>query len=243
MTDILNNLQEVVIEKPTDLIIRQIKDLVANGYLAPGDKLPSERKLSERFGVGRTYVRDAIKKLEFYGILRTLPQSGTVVAGLEISAIEGLISDVLKLGNLDFYALAESRLIIERNAAQLCAQRRTDSDIANIENALLYYEERYKTPQQNLVEEDFMFHRAIAEGSKNSVLKSLLLIITPDLMNTYRSLNVCATKVQKTLNEHRALLDSIKRKDDVEVVKVMNAHLKGICQFARERSNSVVTAE
>ncbi len=237
MDDILSNLQSVVIEKPTDLIIRQIKDLIANGHLAPGDKLPSERKLSERFGVGRTYVRDAIKKLEFYGILRTLPQSGTVVAGLEISAIEGLISDVLKLENPDFYALAESRLIIERNAAQLCAQRRTDSDIVNIERALLYYEERYKTAQQNLVEEDFMFHRAIAEGSKNNVLKSLLLIITPDLMNTYRRLNVCATKASKTLDEHRALLDCIKHKDDTGALKVMDKHLEGICQFARERSS------
>ncbi len=235
MEDILNNLQEVVIERPTDLIIRQIKDLITNGYLAPGDKLPSERKLSERFGVGRTYVRDAIKKLEFYGILRTLPQSGTIVAGLEISAIEGLISDVLKLDNSDFYSLAESRLIIERNAVQLCAQRRTDVDIANIEHALQHYEAHFVTDRQSLVEEDFMFHRAIAEGSKNSVLKSLLLIITPDLMNTYRRLNVCATKSQHTLDEHRALLDCIKRRDDGAAIQVMNQHLAGICKFAQER--------
>ncbi|MDR0711269.1 MAG: FadR family transcriptional regulator [Prevotellaceae bacterium] len=235
MSNILDNLQEVVVEKPTDLIIRQIKNLIASGHLAPGDKLPSERKLSERFGVGRTYVRDAIKKLEFYGILRTLPQSGSVVAGLEISAIEGLISDVLKLENPTFYALAEARLILERSAAQLCAQRRTDDDIANIESALMLYEDKfYNTMRQNLVEEDFMFHRSIAEGSKNSVLKSLLLIITPDLMNTYQRYNVCSTKEQHTLDEHHALLECIKNKDSEKIAQVIDVHLAGICQFARE---------
>ncbi len=57
--------------------------------------MPSERKLSERFGVGRTYVRDAIKQLEFYGVLRTLPQSGTAVVGLDLADLQRLIGDLL----------------------------------------------------------------------------------------------------------------------------------------------------
>ncbi len=95
MENILNSLQEVVVEKPSDVIMRQIKTLIATGQLRAGDKLPSERKLSDRFGVGRTYVRDAIKQLEFYGVLRTLPQSGTVVADLELPTLQHLITDLL----------------------------------------------------------------------------------------------------------------------------------------------------
>ena len=80
MKDVLSNFTEIEVEKPVDKIIRQIRELISSGQLRPGDKLPSERQLSERFGLGRTNVRDAIHKLEFYGILKTLPQSGTFVA-------------------------------------------------------------------------------------------------------------------------------------------------------------------
>jgi len=93
----LKKFQEIAVETPVDKIINQIRNLISSGQLNPGDRLPSERKLAEKLGVGRTYVRDAIAKLEFYGILKTLPRSGTVVEGIGITALEGLITDVLKL--------------------------------------------------------------------------------------------------------------------------------------------------
>jgi len=75
--ELLNNFSQIVIETPVDQIIRQIKELITSGQLNPGDRLPPERKLCEKLGVGRTHLRDALKKLEFYGILKTHPQSGT----------------------------------------------------------------------------------------------------------------------------------------------------------------------
>ncbi|MEM0992793.1 MAG: GntR family transcriptional regulator, partial [Bacteroidota bacterium] len=107
--DVLSNFQEITIETPVDKIIRQIRALITSGQLNAGDRLPPERKLAERLGVGRTSVRDAIRKLEFYGILKTLPQSGTIVAGMGITALEGLITDVLKIENSDFASLVETR--------------------------------------------------------------------------------------------------------------------------------------
>ena len=89
-------------ETPSDIIIKQIRSLIESGQLKAGDRLPSERKLAERFGVSRAHVRTAIQKLEFYGILNTLPQSGTVVAGIGLTALVGLITDVLQLEKSDF---------------------------------------------------------------------------------------------------------------------------------------------
>ena len=134
--DVLDNFQEITIESPVDKIIRQVRELITSGQLNPGDKLPPERRLAERLGVGRSNVRDAIKKLEFYGILKTLPQSGTVVAGMGLPALEGLITDMLSLHNNDFKSLVETRVILETNLAQLAAQNRTDKDLIEIENAL-----------------------------------------------------------------------------------------------------------
>src|ERR1044071_1230708 len=109
MEKLLSNLKEVSIQKPVDVIIQQIKELLMTGQLQPGDRLPPERKLSEKFGVGRTHVREAIRKLEFYGILKTRPQSGTYVASIGISALESLISDVLRIDSYSFLSLVETR--------------------------------------------------------------------------------------------------------------------------------------
>jgi len=229
---ILDSFQEVVVETPVDVVIKQIKYLLSTGQIKPGDRLPSERKLAEKFGVGRTHVRDAIKKLEFYGILKTMPQSGSIVAGLEISALEGLITDVLKLDNYDFYSLVETRMILESNAVQLCAMRRTEKDLREIEESLNRYCEKAEADESAL-EEDLIFHRKIAEGSGNQVIKSLMLTITPDILTNYTRYNVCKTNPSKSVEEHRQLFDCIKRKDAETAVKIMEEHLSGVMEFAK----------
>lgn len=98
MTDILK-LLEPAGENATDDIIRQIRFLLDSGDLQPGDKLPAERKLAEKFQVARSQVREAFKKLEFYNIIKTMPQSGSVISAIESTALNSLISDILKMDN------------------------------------------------------------------------------------------------------------------------------------------------
>jgi GntR family transcriptional repressor for pyruvate dehydrogenase complex len=57
-----------------DQVISKIKNLIGSGVLKPGDRLPAERKMAADFGFGRTHIREALHKLEFYGIIKTLPQ-------------------------------------------------------------------------------------------------------------------------------------------------------------------------
>jgi len=233
---ILNSLEEVIVDSPTDIIIRQIKNLLSTGQLKQGDRLPSERQLAERFGVGRTYVRDAIKKLEFYGIVKTMPQSGSYIAGLEISAMEGLITDILKMDNNDLYSLVEMRYILEANGAGLCAQRRTENDLVALQKAVLKFESKIKI-NPSAVEEDLAFHRAIAEGSKNMVLKSLLMTIMPDILVSYAKFKLCETnaKVSKAAIEHRMLLEAILSQDAVKAQEIMKEHLRGVLDYSRTK--------
>ena len=142
--EILNNFSQIVVETPVDKIIRQIRDLITSGQLKAGDRLPPERKLCDKLGVGRTHLRDALRKLEFYGILKTLPQSGTVVAGMGIPALEGLITDMLGLRGNDFKSLVETRVILETNSAQLAAENRSERDLIEIENALIAHRDKLK---------------------------------------------------------------------------------------------------
>ena len=229
----LENFSEIRVETPVDKIIRQIRNLITSGQLESGDRLPPERKLAERLGVSRTHVRDAIRKLEFYGILKTLPQSGTVVSGMGITALEGLITDVLKLEKSDFTSLVETRVILETHGAKLAAVRRTSEDIIEIEKALLAYEEKVKDGQP-AVEEDLMFHLKIAEASKNAVLKSLMLIITPDIVNDFIQYKVCDDSAnKKVFKEHRAIFQHIIDKNGEAASKAMEEHLKNVIDFSQ----------
>jgi len=217
---------------PADKIIKQIRGLIISGQLKPGDRLPSERNLAEKLGVGRANVKDAIRKLEFYGILKTLPQSGTVVAGIGLNAMTGLISDVLKLEKRDFNCLVETRVILEINAAKYAAERRTEEDIVQLEKAMFAYKEKVQNKEPS-VEEDLMFHLKIAEAGKNNVLKSLMLIITPDIVNNYVKYKVCDAKTEtKALQEHKKILEFIIKKDSVAAGKMMEKHLKDVTELS-----------
>ena len=229
----LDHLSKIKLERPVDVIIRQLKSLISGGDIKPGQKLPSERALAERLGVGRGHVREAIRKLEFFGILRTSPQSGTYVAGIGLVAIQGLISDVLDLQEHEFASLVETRVILEQQTAALAAERRTADDIIQIKRALEAYEAKIKSGEP-AVEEDLLFHIQIAEASKNQVLKSLLMIITPDIVKNYIDLGVCdPNTLHKTLHEHHVIVDHIVDQRPEPAAAAMLAHLQDVVDFSQ----------
>jgi GntR family transcriptional repressor for pyruvate dehydrogenase complex len=232
--EVLLNLEQIEIESPVDKIITQIRNLIISGQLSPGDRLPPERKLAEKLGLSRTYVRDAIKKLEFYGILKTLPQSGTVVAGIGLAPFQGLVSDVLKLEESEFESLVETRVILETHAASLAAQRRTDEDLALIQQALDAYNKKLKEGFP-AVEEDLNFHLTLADASKNSVLKSLMIIITPDIVRNFIKLDVCKDgRLKKAEDEHQIILQAIIDQDSEKAAMAMKEHLKDVLEYSHQ---------
>ncbi|MFK8162654.1 MAG: FadR/GntR family transcriptional regulator [Lewinella sp.] len=228
----LENFSEIKVESPVDVIIRQVRALITSGQLAPGDKLPAERKMAERLGVSRGHVRDALQKLEFYGILRTLPQSGTVVAGMGITALEGLITDVLQLEESDFGALVETRVMLEVQCVKLATERRTAADLVEIEKALANYENKIKAGEP-AVEEDLLFHLSLADASKNGVLKSLMMVIAPDIISSHNKYQVCDEKTEmKALYEHQEILQYIREQNVDRAEGAVLRHLSKVVHFS-----------
>ncbi|WP_372755537.1 FadR/GntR family transcriptional regulator [Labilibaculum sp.] len=235
--EILESFKAIEVESPVDKIIRQIRDLIISGYLNAGDKLPSERKLSEKFGIGRTHIRNAIKKLEYFGILTTLPQKGVIVNGADMVAMEGLITNVMKIESPDFHSLVETRCFMEVFSAQNAAVRRTANDIENMEKALFAFENKVKKglPAEH---EDFVFHLKIAEASHNSVIKTLMLIVLPDILEIYRREHVCvASGSEKSILEHENILKAIKEQHSDVASKYMQEHLNDVLEFSRKKNN------
>ena len=218
-------------QKVHNLIIIGIRDLINFKNLEPGDKLPSERMLSEKFEVSRSNVREAIQKLEFYGLLKSRPQSGTFVANIGVTALNGMIEDILRLNEPDFKSLVETRILLELKTSSLAAKRRTEEDLVQLKEAL----QAYKTKVLNggdAVQEDLLFHLAIAKASGNSSMNTFMLIITPEIIKNFEKYHVCDKGLaQEGIAEHEEIYDAILKQDPELAKEKMKVHFKTLYQY------------
>lgn len=212
-------------------IISKIRDLMNFKNLEPGDKLPSERMLSEKFGVSRSNVREAIQKLEFYGLLISKPQSGTFVADIGQVAMNGMMEDILRLEEPDFKSLVETRILLELKTVRLAAQRRTKEDLIQMQMALEAYSEKVKNGE-DAVQEDLLFHLAIAKASGNSTMNTFMLIITPEIITNFEKYHVCDKGLAFTgIQEHQDIFDAIKEQNTKLAKEKMKVHFKTLYQY------------
>lgn len=214
-----------------NLIISKIRDLIILKNLEPGDKLPSERMLSEKFGVSRNNIREAIQKLEFYGLLQSIPQSGTFVANIGVIAMNGMIDDILRLDEPDFRSLVETRILLELKTVRLAALRRTENQLKEIKRALNNYSEKV-LEGKDAMQEDLLFHLKIAEAAGNSTLNTLMLFITPEIITNFERYHVCDKKLAvNAIKEHSDVFEAIEKKDPQLAKEKMKVHFEALYQY------------
>ncbi len=212
-------------------IITKIRDFINYKNLEPGDKLPSERSLSEKFEVSRSNIREAIQELEFYGLLHTIPQSGTFLANIGVIAMNGMIEDILRLDEPDFKSLVETRILLELKTSQLAAIRRTDIDLRLIKEALDAYTCKVQKGQ-DAVQEDLLFHLAIAKASHNTSMNTFMLHITPEIITNFEKYHVCdANQNFLGIQEHNDIYNAIKTQDPELAKKKMKEHFTVLYQY------------
>ena len=212
-------------------IISQIRDLINYKNLEPGDKLPSERMLSEKFGVSRGNIREAIQKLEFYGLLDSKPQSGTFVANIGVIAMNGMIEDILRLEDPDFKSLVETRILLELKTVRLAALRRTEEDLLKMKNTLDAFTKKVLNGE-DAVQEDLLFHLAIAKASGNSTMNTFMLIITPEIITNFEKYHVCDKNLSnKAIDEHYAIYEAIKNQNPQLAKRKMKDHFSVLYQY------------
>ncbi|WP_295935730.1 FCD domain-containing protein [uncultured Alistipes sp.] len=221
--------------KQVETVIKYIKEQLYTGRLQPGERLPAERRLAERLDVGRAHVRAALQKLEFYGIVQTFPQSGTVVAQEKMQVLERMITDALQIEQYDFASLVYVRVLLEIEAIKLCARNRTPEDIVAIEQALAECEANFYTDER--VSKDFAYHQALARGAHNPVIASLLLVITPDVLRYYQRYRVCSVPSEDVCHEHRELLRCVRERDEEGAAEMLRLHLRSLREFAQTNND------
>jgi GntR family transcriptional regulator, transcriptional repressor for pyruvate dehydrogenase complex len=208
-------------------IAQQIQRLIVDGTLKPGDRLPPERELAERFGVARSSVRDAIRTLELVGLVVPRHGEGTVVADVSPEAVVTPIASVLVRKRALIAELLDVRKMIEPALAARAAIRATDEDLARLEDVLRRQREKMLRGEST-VEEDTEFHYGIAFAAKNSVVRSVLDVLMGLLRET-RALSLQTRgRPQRSLAGHRSVLDAIRRRDPDAAERAVRRHLEEI---------------
>lgn len=200
----------------------QIYHYILDTSLVPGTKLPNEFELGEKFGVGRSTVREAVKLLSSRGIVEVRRGSGTYVKGFTKGLSDPLGLRSVKEKNALALDLVNVRLLLEPGIAEMAAQNATDEDIERIRRLCDRVESKIYSGDQ-YIEDDIAFHTCIAESSKNMVVEQLIPIIDTAVM---MFVNVTHKKViDETVLTHRMITDAIAAHDPIGARSAMVMHL------------------
>jgi len=155
-----------------DQVAEIIEQEIQKGNLRPGDKLPPETELSQKFGVSRSVVREALSRLKYEGLLDSYQGKGIIVVGTS-GRRSFRLQNIQKLDSSDLSQLYELRVILDSAAAAMAARRRSKKQLNRLKAALNRMSRAVQSDTDG-TEPDFEFHKGIAEASGNSHLTALI---------------------------------------------------------------------
>lgn len=194
-----------------DEVYKKMKEKILSGEWEPGEKIPSENKLSKKFGVSRNTIRNAIQKLKGLNVIETKQGQGTFLSeNLNSSIVSSIIPDMI-FSDDEMLDVLEFRSVIEKENARLAAVRADEEDIKEIKKALdqmIEHQDDYK--EYSLW--DYKFHLNIAKASKNKILYQTMLRLKDILFHHLEEMNK-EGDFKKSIEGHKKLYAAIKNKD------------------------------
>jgi GntR family transcriptional repressor for pyruvate dehydrogenase complex len=208
-------------------VAEQIERLILKGVLKPGDLLPPERDLAQKFGVGRSSIRDAIRTLEVMGILDPRQGHGTVVREVSADALVVPLASVLMRKREMIAELVDVRRMIEPALAARAALNASEEELAHLAD-ILARQERKMRRGESTIDEDSEFHYAIALAARNSVVLKVVDLLMDLLRESRtRSLQVPG-RLERSVAGHRRILRALRRRDPNAAEAAVRKHLKEI---------------
>jgi GntR family transcriptional repressor for pyruvate dehydrogenase complex len=206
-------------------IVQQIEESILKGDLKPGDQLPAERELAQRFGVSRTAVREAVKALREKGLVEAYSGRGTFITDGTSHAVRQSLDLMVKIGQPEGSThLAEVRAILEPEIAALAASRAQESDLVVLREAVAVMDRAQRDPDA-YIEADLDFHLALAEAASNPLILSLIDSIVGLLREQRLRIFTVPGGPERGQFHHKRILEAMERRDPVKASEAMKAHL------------------
>lgn len=224
-------------KKISEEIVSQIRLLISEGHLKPGERVPSERELATLLGVSRPSVREAIMVLEAMGLVESRQGGGTFVRSLTEATLADPLTSMVEKNPKLLHALAEVRMGLETWSAFLAAQRATSEDIALLEQLFREMEKQASSGGWD-ADVDARFHYAITSATHNTIQLHVLNTIhglfhhtiQVALMEFYRKEGY----VKLLLKQHLDILKAIQQRDAEAARQAMLAHLELVEEKMRQ---------
>ena len=217
--------------KVYEQVAEQIQDMIVNGKLQKGDKLPSERQLAEELQVSRASIREALRALQIMGLIEVRQGEGSFINNSFEKTLFQPLSIMFMLQKSKPEEIIELRKVIEVETAYLAAKRATDEEIEKLRSLI----EQLKIlkdldDEEASVAVDKEFHYYIAKASKNQLLANVLNVIS-ELMDKFikdaRGMILVDEKNKEVLiHQHYAIFKGIENHDPESASEAMHTHLK-----------------
>jgi len=206
------------------VVARELTSMISSGELTAGAKLPSQRELSQRFGVSRTAIREAVSLLEASGMLRTEPGRGMFVGrSSTYGAATARDDGAAPYAKLD---MCRFRYMIEGQTARLAAMRVTDADIAALERNLQRFKAETRAADlAAAAATDFAFHHLIVGYAGVPLFSDLHANHRPHLLNMIEMPRSLYNRAWEPVVEHERILEALKRRDPDEARYYMESHV------------------
>jgi GntR family transcriptional repressor for pyruvate dehydrogenase complex len=215
--------------------VEQIKSLIKEGDLKPGDALPPERELVKVFNVSRASLREALNSLAGMGFLEMSQKHRTIVKSLASGRMTEPLHLLIKDDIKTVFELLEVRKAIETWNAYHAAERAKDDDIARLEESLDLM--RTKIEQRiSVVEDDADFHLAMAEATHNKIQTHLMFSIY-DLLKESLGGYYESIRMQDIYDQHCKVVEAIKKRDPDLASRRMREHLDYVESRVKEFSS------
>ena len=215
-------------------IVQQIEDSILKGALKPGDQLPPERELAQRFGVSRTAVREAVKTLREKGLVEAYSGRGTFVTDGTSQAIRQSLDRMMKIGQPDGSShLAEVREMLEPEIAALAATRCEEQHLATMREAVSVMDRSRHDPD-GYIEADLDFHLSLAEAAANPLILTLIDSIVGLLREQRLRIFYVDGGPERGQFHHRRILEAVERRDPARAREAMRAHLQQVREDSRD---------
>ena len=206
----------------TVTLITSFKQLIADGTMVPGSRLPPERELAESFGVSRSSLRQALKVLEIMGVISQRVGDGTYLNSGASRILSEPMEFLILLDDISFHELMEARLIVEPELAARAAERRSKEDLEDIRFEMSGMAKAVSRKQ--VVEHDLRFHQAIFRSAGNRVCGQMFGVVNRSLENMM-SLTSSVVNVEHTITLHKRVYRAIVKGDAASARRYMTEHL------------------
>ncbi|KPJ78100.1 MAG: hypothetical protein AMJ54_05250 [Deltaproteobacteria bacterium SG8_13] len=238
--------------KAPQLIINQIRGAILQGKIAPGQKLPSSAELTERFGVSKATLREALRALEFLGLIdiRKGAKGGIYASEVDIRVSRDSLINFFHFQNVSVQNLSEVRKVLEPYAAKVAAQRIMDDDIEVLKKINQDCELALANDQHDRISKEMVnFHRVIARCTANPVLIFILTFVEDLLQDTKDLLRPDRRFFQTVVEAHKRIVSALVKRDaekasvemykDVSKVEEYLISMKNDSRFARPKKRHV----